>query len=170
MGVVADAIDKRASVRAYTDEAVTDEDVRSLLAAAMAAPSAGNQQPWEFVVVRDEGLRARLAAASPYAKPALKAPVVLVFCMREEGARFPEMVVQDLAAAVENCLLRAVSLGLGAVWLGIYPEEDRVAVVAEALGLADGVVPFALVACGHPEREVRPSGLSRFDEARIDWR
>ena len=165
-----DAIDLRASVRRFTDEPVTDEELRSLLEAAMAAPSAGNQQPWEFAVCREESLRHALAATSPYAKPCIAAPAVVVFLMREEGIRFPPMAPQDLSAAIENMLLRAVTLGLGGVWMGIYPLEDRVEAVAKALGTDCHATPFALVAIGHPEGEVQAKGPSRFDEGRITWR
>jgi len=165
-----DAIDSRASVRSFTDEPVSDDELRSLLQAAMAAPSAGNQQPWEFVVAREAGLRSALAAASPYAKPAAAAPVTIVFLMRQEGVRFPVMAPQDLSAAIENTLLRATDLGLGTVWMGIYPEEDRVKAVSAALGADITATPFALVAVGHPAKEPRVTGPSRFDEGRIHWR
>lgn len=164
-----DAIFERASVRAYTDEPVSDEDVVSILRAAMAAPSAGNQQPWGFVVCRDESLRRVLAEASPYAKPCAAAPTVIVFMMRSEGVRFPSMAPQDLSAAIENSLLRATELGLGTVWMGIYPETERVEAVRAALGTNSGDVPFALVAVGHPAGKVTAKGASRYDEGRITW-
>ena len=165
-----DIIDERVSIRAYTDEEVSEADIRSLLEAAMAAPSAANQQLWEFVVCRDADLRATLSEVSPYAKPAAKAPLVLALLMRRD-VRFPPMVVQDVSAACENILLRATSLGLGAVWLGIYPAEERVEAVARALGIEPGVLtPFALVCVGHPAKRLAPTGPSRFDEARVRWR
>lgn len=162
------AIEQRASVRQYTDEPVTDEEVRAILRAAMAAPSAGNQQPWEFYVVRDAGRREALAACSPYAKPCLRAPLVLAFCQRKD-VRWPSMVAQDMGACVENALLEVTELGLGAVWMGIYPEEDRVRATGEALALPDGLETFALVAVGHPDKPVVAQGPSRYDEGRIHW-
>lgn len=164
-----EAIFRRASVRSFTDEPVGDDEVRALLRAAMAAPSAGNQQPWEFYVVRDQALRVQLSHATPYAKPAAAAPCVIAVCARTEGLRFPSCVPQDMGAAVENLLLEAVEIGLGAVWLGIAPEPDRVAAATEALGLPKGVEPFALIACGHPANEPAPKGADRFDESRIRW-
>ena len=164
-----DAIFGRASVRQFTDEALSDEQVERLLRAAMAAPSAGNQQPWSFYVVRDAVLRGQLAAASPYAKAAAEAPVVVVACSSATRARFPQNVPQDMGAAVENLLLAAVDEGLGAVWLGIAPEPDRMAGVAEALALPKDVEPFALVAVGHPAGAPNPQGATRYNAGRVTW-
>lgn len=164
-----EAIFKRASVRKFTDEAVSDDEVRALLRAGMAAPSGGNQQPWEFYVVRDREALARLSEASPYAKPAAGAACVIVPCMRTEGLRFPSIVAQDMGAAVENILLEAAGRDLGAVWMGIAPELDRMAAVAKIIGSPDTLPPFALIAVGHPAAEPTPKGSERFDEDRIHW-
>lgn len=162
------AIDQRASVRQYTDDPVTDDEVRSILRAAMAAPSAGNQQPWEFYVVRDAQRRQDLAACSPYAKPCLRAPLVIAFCQRSD-VKWPQMVAQDMGACVENALLRATELGLGTVWMGIYPEPDRTQAVGKVLALPAELQTFALVAVGHPANQVEAQGPSRYDENRIHW-
>ncbi len=121
---MADVIFKRASVRRFTDDPMTDDEVRALLRAGMAAPSGGNQQPWEFYVVRDRATLQLLSEASPYAKPAAGAACAIVPCMRTEGLRFPEIAVQDMGACVENILLEAVDLGFGAVWMGIAPSRS----------------------------------------------
>lgn len=165
-----DAIFERASVRRFTEEDVGDQAVERLLRAAMAAPSAGDQRPWEFYVVRDAGLRGRLAEASPFSRPAAAAPVVLVPCMRAEGVRFPECVEQDMSAATENLLLEAVEQGLGAVWMAVAPFADRQLRVARVLDLPEGLRAFALVAVGHPAGEVRPRGAERYDAARVHER
>lgn len=164
-----EAIFKRASVRKYTKDFVTDDEVRALLRAAMAAPSAGNQQPWEFYVVRDAETLRKLSETTPYAKPAAGAPCVIAACARTEGLRFPQCVPQDMSAAVENLLLEAVDLGLGAVWMGVAPDADRVAAVAEVLDTPASLEPFAMVACGFPADETVPQGKGRFDESRIHW-
>ena len=127
-----------------------------------------NQQPWEFYVAAAEDVRNALAQASRYATPCTRAPLVLAFCLREQ-LRFPTMVAQDMGACVENALIRVAELGLGAVWMGIYPEKERMAVVREVLGLSDGTEAFALVAVGHPAVPVKPQGPTRFDEGRIHW-
>lgn len=164
-----DAIYKRASVRKFAEEPVTDEQVQALLRAAMAAPSAGNQQPWEFYVVRDTETLVKLSEATPYTKAAAKAPCAIVPCMRTEGLRFPEYAYEDMSAAVENLLLEAAELGLGAVWMGVAPGADRVAAVVEALDVPVGLEPFAIVPCGVPASEPEPKGKDRFDETRIHW-
>lgn len=164
------AIFTRVSVREFTHEAVSDDNVDSLVRAAMAAPSAGNQQPWEFYLTRDEDMRKRLSECSPYAKAAAKAPLAIVPCMRTgDGLRFPEYAEQDMGACLENILLEATALGLGAVWLGIYPEEDRVRAVSEAMGIRDDLKPFGIIAVGHPAEDISPRSAKRFDPERLHW-
>ena len=164
-----EAIAKRASVRQFTDEAVTDDEIRAMLRAGMAAPSGGNQQPWEFYVVRDRAMLEQLAEVTKYAKPAAGAACALVPCMRTEGLRFPDLRVQDVSAAVENILLEAVDLGLGTVWMGIAPDPADMATVAGIVGAPADLEPFAIIACGHPAAEPAPKGLERYDESRVHW-
>lgn len=165
-----DPIFTRTSIRKFTDEPVSDADIEQLMRAAMAAPSAGNQQSWEFVLTRDAALKGALAECSPYAKPAAGADVVIVPCMRTSGeARFPEYAPVDLSICCENILIEAAVLGLGAVWLGIYPEQERMDAVAERIAIPAGCEPFALIAVGHPAEEVPPRSAKRFDPERIHW-
>lgn len=161
-----DAIFKRVSVRKFTDEAVGEEHVERLLRAGMAAPSGGNQQPWRFVVVTDSGTCAQLGEASRFSKPAAAAPLNIVPVIDRSGARFPELAALDLSACVENILLEAAELGLGAVWLCVFPEEDRMAHVREALGIPASLEPFAIVSVGHPAEEPHAQ-QDRFDPSRI---
>lgn len=163
------AIYQRCSVRQFTEESVSIGDIEKLMRAAMAAPSAVNQQPWEFFIARDETTRMALAATSPYGAPAKKAPCVIVACARTEGLRAPQDAPLDMSAAVENILIEAAELGLGAVWLGIAPERERMEAVAVALGSPKGLEPFALIAVGHPEHKPEPKGPSRYDETRVHW-
>ena len=111
----------RRSIRAYEAEPVSPELVETLLRAAMAAPSAGNQQPWRFVVIAERATLDRLAATSPYAGPLLRASLAVVVCGETLGERHPGYWVEDCSAAMENLLLAAHALGLGAVWLGYHP-------------------------------------------------
>lgn len=164
-----EAIAKRASVRRFADDPVTDEEVRAMLRAGMAAPSGGNQQPWEFYVVRDRETLDRLAEVTPYSKPAASAPCAIVPCMRTQGLRFPELAVQDVSAAVENILLEAVELGLGAVWMGIAPGVEDMAAVSAIVGAPADLEPFAIIACGRPAVESAPKGAERYDEGRVHW-
>lgn len=164
-----DAIFKRVSIREFTDEAVADDEVDRLMRAAMAAPSAVNQQPWEFVLADETATRKRLAECSPYAKPAERAPLVIVACMRTEGLKAPECAPLDMSAAIENILLEATSMGLGAVWMTLYPDEDRMGAAAEVIGCDASVKPFALIAVGHARDDVPPRGESRYDPERVRW-
>lgn len=107
----------RVSTRKFEDRPVEAEKITQLLKAAMQAPSAGNQQPWEFYVVTDKEKINALSEISPYASCAKNAPVVIVPCYRTDGLRWNETVLLDLSCATENLLLEAVSLGLGTVWL-----------------------------------------------------
>lgn len=156
----------RVSIRKYTAQPVEKDKIERLLRAAMAAPSACNQQPWEFYVVTAPEMIARLTACSPYAKPCAGAPVVFVPCWRRDTP-VPAYAQIDMSAAVENLLLQADEEGLGAVWMGIAPQEARMADVARALDLPDTLLPFALVSCGYPA-ESRPQ-QDRYDPARVHW-
>ena len=160
---------ERRSVRAFTPEPVTAEEIRQLLAAAMAAPSAVNQQPWEFYVVQKPEALEALSHTSPYAGPAGKAPVCIVPCLRTQDLRAPEYTLVDLSAATENLLIKACELGLGGVWLGVAPNQKRSQAVAQVLGCPDTLIPFALIPVGHPADKRQPTGPSRYDESRIHW-
>ena len=163
----ADPVFKRVSVRKFKSDPVPDTLIETLLRAAMAAPSAGNQQPWEFFAVTDPEKIRELAACSPYASCAAGAPLVVVPCYRTEGLRFPEYDVIDLSNATQNLLLEAAQQGLGAVWLAVAPDQARMRNVAAALGTAPGLRPFALVPVGYAaEDKTQPD---RFDPARVHY-
>ena len=164
-----DAIFKRVSVRKYTDEPVSDEQVRQLLRAGMAAPSASNQQPWEFYVVRDKGTLEQLSKVSPYTGMTKDAAVAIAPCIRVEQLKMDLMADQDMGACVENILLEAVELGLGAVWQGVYPIRPLINAVRAILDVPCRLDPFCLIAIGHPAVEPEPTGPGRYDEERIHW-
>ena len=165
--IIMNEIFKRISVRKFEDKAVEQEKIEQILRAAMAAPSAGNQQPWEFYVVKDREIIKNLAGVSPYAGCAAGAPVVIVPCYRTEGLRFPEYDTIDLSIATENILLEITSLGLGGVWLGIAPVAERIQAVDEILGLGKNLHTFALVPIGYPAEE--RAQQDRYDERRIHY-
>ena len=144
------AIMTRRSTRQFTDEPVTAEQLETLLRAAMAAPSAGNQQPWRFVIARDEETRARLAVATQYASPVGRAPVGIVVLADTRDNKHPGYWVQDCSAAVENLLLAAHAIGLGGVWIGVHPHEDREANVREIVEAPEGFAALCMIAVGHP--------------------
>ena len=150
------AIMTRRSVRKYTAEAVSDEALETVLRAAMAAPSAGNQQPWRFVIVRDRGILGQLSQATPYAGMLAGAPVGIVVCADTRDLRHPNWV-NDCSAAVENALLAAHAIGLGAVWIGVHPIEERIENVRGIVALPDYAVPMSMVALGHPLEQKPPA-------------
>lgn len=144
----------RRSVRAYTDAPISEENIKTLLEAAMAAPSASNLKPWHFVVVSDRQALIGLAEAHPYAKMLFQAPLCVAVC--GDTSISERYWVQDCSAATENLLLAATALGLGSVWLGVYPRPERIAVVRKFLGLPEAVVPLNLIAIGYPAEEKEP--------------
>jgi nitroreductase len=155
----------RTSVRSYKNDPVKSVDVEWMLRAAMAAPSACDQRPWEFYLVRDEKVIEELSRVSPYSGCAKGAPLVIVPCARRENLAAPAYADIDLAAACENILLEADSLGYGTVWLGIAPEEKRMADTAAILHLPDNLRPFALIPIGVPVKEQKQE--NRYDISRI---
>lgn len=156
-----DEIFRRRSVRSFTDERVTEEDMLALMEAAMSAPSAMNQHAWEFMVVDDPGLIARLSTVSPYAKPAGAAPLCIVPLGVDPEMRVPHMWEQDMGAVTENILLMATSLELGTCWIGISPHVERMAAIRDILGIPGDRRPFCIIAVGHPEEPLvgRPSRM-----------
>lgn len=154
----------RTSIRRYTAEPVSAADVEQLMRAAMAAPSACNQQPWEFYVVTKPEKIQQLAECSHYAKPCKGAPLVIVPCMRKL-CQVPQYAQIDLSAATENILLEADTLGLGAVWIGIAPREVCMNAVRGVLNLPDHLDAFCLIACGHPAEERKQQ--DRYEEKRV---
>jgi len=142
----------RRSVRVYQSRAVEDALVRALLEAAMAAPSAVAKDPWEFIVVRDRVRLGRLAAELPNGQLLADAALGIVVCGDLRRAHDGQLsyLLQDCSAAIENLLLSAHALGLGACWLGVHPREDRVAHVRWLLSIPDQVVPVAIVSLGWP--------------------
>jgi len=159
------AIRTRRSIRTYMEQPVPETVIDDLLGAAMQAPSAGNQQPWHFVVItKRDGLNA-LADLLPYGKMLLQAPLGIVVCADVPHETNPGYWVQDCSAATENLLLAARALGLGAVWLGVYPREQRVVALSRLLGLPEGVTPLCAIAVGYPAEEVPP--VDRYQSARV---
>jgi nitroreductase len=160
-----EAILTRRSIRSYTDQPVTDEVVDGLMRAAMAAPSAGNQQPWQFVLVRDRTLLSEIATISPYGGMLSSAQLAVAVCGDLSLERIGGFWVQDCSAATENLLVAANAMGLGAVWLGVYPVEERAAGVRTRLGLPEHVVPLGIVSIGYPAEN--PGPADRYDRGRI---
>jgi nitroreductase len=162
-----DIILSRRSIRRYTDEPVPENLVRELLAAAMSAPSAGNQQPWHFIVIRDRKLLDQITKCHPHSQMLKQASVAICVCGAEDLQIHKGYWVQDCSAATENILLAAHTKGLGAVWLGVYPREDRVKAIKNILGIPKNVTPLCIVSIGYPAERKEPE--NRYNESRVHY-
>ncbi len=160
-----EAILSRRSIRKYTDKKVSDEVVKELLEAGMSAPSAGNEQPWHFVAITDHKILDEIPKIHPYSGMLKEAPLAILICGDESLQKYEGYWVQDCSAATENILIAANAIGLGGVWLGVYPIEDRVAGIRKLLGMPEKVIPFALLSIGYPA-EQKPLA-DRYDESRV---
>ena len=156
----------RVSIRKYQDRPVEKEKTEAILRAAMQAPSAANQQPWEFYVVTNKEKLLALSKVHPYAGMTKDAPAAIVSAYRKNCA-LPEYAQIDLAIAMENLWLETDAQGLGAVWLGIAPKEDRMKAVEEIVELPDNLRAFAIFPYGYPAEERKQQ--NRFDESRIHY-
>lgn len=159
------AIMTRRSVRDFTHDPVSEEDIQDLLKAGMQAPSAKNEQPWHFVVIDDPNLLHTIPEFHPYSKMLMDAPVAILVC--SELALENGSAVQDCSAATQNILLAAHAKGLGAVWLGIYPNEKRVSGMEALVELPEGIHPVSLIAVGHPASQ--PEHKNRYKEDRVHF-
>lgn len=161
-----EAIRTRRSIRKYRDEPVAEEAVERVLRAAMMAPSARNCQPWHFVVIDDRELLAKIPQINPNAAMAAGAPLSILVCGDLELEHPSGYWVVDCAAAVQNLLLAAHAEGLGAVWTGVYPRQERMAGFARLLGLPDNVQAHSLVVLGHPAEQPVTQDRYRPDRVR----
>lgn len=166
-----DAIFNRTSVRKYTDEKVTPEQIEMLMKAAMAAPSACNAQPWEFVVVQDREMLNKITQVHPYSFMLKEAPLAIVVCAdkNKKPSLVPDfdLFPQDCSAATENIMLQATDMGLGTVWMGVYPMESMIEALSGLFELPENIVPFSMIAVGHPRGETVPK--DKFDKSRIHF-
>lgn len=158
----------RRSIRKFQNRPVEKEKLDRILRAGMQAPSAGNQQPWEFIVVEDrEALRA-LSKMSPYSGPVAGSAFTLVLLGNFDGLKFPLAWQQDMGAAAENILLEAVHLGLGAVWLGAANAESSITFVRSMFHLPEQVHPFSLIAVGYPDGQ-KNEFIDRYKAEKIHY-
>lgn len=162
-----DAILTRRSIRKYTGEQVPDSIIKEMLEAAMSAPSARNQQPWQFIVIRDKNIMEQVTKIHPYSQMLKEASAAILVCGDKDFEVTPGYWVQDCSAATQNILVAAHAKGLGAVWLGIYPREERVAGLKKLLGIPDSVTPLSLVSIGYPAEKKEPA--NRYNEKRVHY-
>ena len=156
---ILEVIHQRKSVRNYTDKKVSEEQLKTLVRAGMAAPTAVNKQPWSFVVVNDREILDKLGNELPYAKMLKGAPAAVIVCgdlsKALEGWE-QEFWIQDCSAATENILIAAEAIGLGAVWTAAYPAKDRMKTVTDILSLPKHIIPLNVIPVGYPKGVEKP--------------
>jgi nitroreductase len=160
----------RKSIRSYKDEPVSREKLEMLIKAGMAAPTAVDKRPWEFIVITDRKVLNQLADALPYAKMASSAAAAIIVggdVRKQWGGMESDYWIMDCSAATENILLAAESMGLGAVWTAIYPEDARIRAVRQILGIPPHIVPLNLVPVGVPAGRERAK--DKYDPKQIHW-
>lgn len=156
-----DVIKTRRSIRSYDDRDVPETLIENVIGAAMLAPSAGNQQSWHFIVVRDREKLDAVPSFHPYCKMIRQVSVAIVVCGDPVGKDWPDFWVQDCSAATLNLLLAARAEGLGTVWTGVYPVEDRMKGCRETFAIPGHIIPFAIVPIGWPKKD-RFKEIDRF--------
>lgn len=156
----------RRSKRSFLDKEVEDEKIKKLLKAAMAAPSAHNKQPWQFVVIKDNEIMNQIMEFHKYSKMLKEAPVAIAVCGDKNA--YKDFWVQDCSAATQNLLLMAENLGLGAVWLGVYPVEEYYPKLANLLDLPDNIIPLNVIAVGYSDTESKRR--DRYDENKVTYK
>lgn len=160
-----DSIFKRRSIRKFTSEKVNYDDVEKILKAGMAAPSAGNEQAWQFIVIDNKEILNEIPKIHPYSSMLKETSCAIVVCGDLSLEKFKGFWIQDCSAATQNMLLMADSIGLGSVWLGVYPELDRIKGIKEILNLPENIIPLAILPIGYPDE--KKSKTDRFDKSRI---
>jgi len=160
-----EAIRTRRSIRQYLARPVPQDLLQQVLTAALYAPSACNQQPWQFVVIEDRTLLREIPKINSYAAMAAEAPVAILVCGDSRLETVPGYWVIDCSAAVQNLLLAAHAVGLGAVWTGVYPQQERVEGFRRLLGLPKTVTPHSLVPLGYPAEQ--PTQEERYRADRV---
>lgn len=159
------SIFKRRSIRKYLDNDISDAMVEEIIKAGMAAPSAGDERPWHFIVVRNKSTMLEFPKFHQYAQMLKDAPVAIVVCGDLNRQTYEGFWIQDCSAAIQNMLLQVTEMGLGSVWVGIYPDKNRVEKTKELLDLPGNIVPVAVLPIGVPG-EIKPA-TNRYDKKMI---
>jgi nitroreductase len=165
---ILDTIYSRRSIRVYESKKLDKETITQLLKAAMAAPSASNSRPWEFIIVTDEEKINFFRSKMKYGN--YNAAAIIIVCGNTSIAQNDSALrfwVQDCSAATENLLLAAAGLGLGTCWVASYPKEDVMKTVRETLGIPENVYPLNLLYVGYPSEKKEPR--TQYDEKRVHW-
>ena len=169
---IQDLILSRRSIRKYENKSVTPENIKKILQAAMAAPSAVAMDPWFFYALTEKEKLSEMAQILPYGKMLNHAPLAIVVCGDKDRAYLGDQdelgyMVQDCSAAIQNLMLSAHGLGIGSVWLGVYPQKDRMEKVRQLLDIPSKRVPLAVISLGYPD-ETQPA-RTRYKEENVAW-
>lgn len=158
----------RRSIRKFTDQKVPEDLIKIILSAGMAAPSAGNEQPWEFIVVDDKEKMIKITAVHSFAAMLKSASHTIITCANPVKFKYPvEYWIQDCSAATQNMLLAAAGLGLGAVWLGTFPVIERIEGVRKIFSIPEEIIPVTMIALGYPAEERQPK--KGYIEEMVHW-
>lgn len=157
----------RRSIRKFKEKPISKDRIIDLIKAAMQAPSAGNNQPWHFIVIDDREILNTIPEFHEYSKMLLHSPVAILVCGEIEVEKYCGYWVQDCSAATQNLLLAAHAYGLGAVWLGIYPMQERIDGIKKLVNLPTNVYPLSLIALGYPDEIKEP--VNRFNPEKIKY-
>lgn len=160
-----DAILTRRSIRKYTKQPIPDDTIKELLEAAASAPSAGNQQPWHFVIIDDRDALNEIPSFHPHSTMLKNADKAILICADKKLEKHKGYFPLDCSAATENILIAAHAKGLGGCWLGIYPREERIIGMRKLLNIPEHVIPFSLISLGYPAEEKHSE--DRYDSSRV---
>ncbi|MCX7821320.1 MAG: nitroreductase family protein [Brevinematales bacterium] len=144
------AIFKRKSIRSFKSKWVSERLIKKILMAGMAAPSSWNSKPWVFIVIRDKKILDEIAEKHGYANMCRESNCAILVCGNPENMKEKDFLPQDCSAATENMLIEATYLGLGSVWVGLFPKEDRMNLLKQLVSLPENIIPFSLVVLGYP--------------------
>lgn len=163
-----EAIFTRRSVRKFNHQEISQENIETLLKAAMSAPSAHNQQPWQFLVINDRKILDKIPTVHEYAQMCLQAQAAVITCVDLNSYKYDDPFwVQDMAAATQNILLATRALKLGAVWVGVYPNEQRIKAISKLFELPPKVIPFNIIPIGHTD--VLQNEVDRFRKEKVHY-
>jgi nitroreductase len=158
----------RRSIRKYTEDPVPEENIKKIIRAGMNAPSAGNEQPWYFVIITDGKKLNAIADFHPFAQMARQATVAILVCGDPGLEKHKGMWIQDCSAATQNMLLEITDMGLGGVWVGIFPREKRMDGFRELLNIPSDIIPFSLIPVGFPAEMKEPNDKFLPDRIRMN--
>jgi nitroreductase len=158
-----EAICSRRSVRKYNNQTIPNELILEIITAAMFAPSAFNEQPWQFIIINDKNLLNKIPLFSPHAHMCKNSTVSILICCDKTLEKTSDFWIQDCSAATQNLLLAAHDKGIGSVWSGVYPREPIMEGFKKLLNLPQELIPFSFIILGYPEEKIEPQDRLKKD-------